>query len=159
MLAVFLKGLSFLFLGLFVLSVVVMFLTWRKSRAVKPKWIMFGQTAALVSLMAFSLLANDPLGGLWRNFWLVLGFAGGVAYGNMVRVTRSEAGIMMSYTLPYLITWSALLAITQFTTIVSGRVPVVMLGLSVISTGLNFGMNGMVVWKYRKLRKEQVKNG
>ncbi|MBI4971369.1 MAG: hypothetical protein HZC17_05980 [Candidatus Omnitrophica bacterium] len=150
---VILKIISYFFLTLFALGVVLMFLTWRKAKFVKPKWIMFGQIVALVSLMVFTALARNPLGQLWWNLLIILGLAGGIIYGKMVKVTQSLKGIMMNYTLPYLITWSALLVLTQFLTISSGRVPVMVLGLSVINTGLNLGMNGRVVWNYQKLKK------
>jgi len=60
---------------------------------------------------------------------------------------------MMNYTLPYVITWGGLLFITQFVTISTGRVPIIVLGLSVLNTGLNLAMNGQVVWNYNRMKK------
>ena len=57
MLAVLLKIVSYVFLGLFVLGVVLMLLTWRKEKFVKPKWILFGQVVALVALVVFTALS------------------------------------------------------------------------------------------------------
>ncbi len=69
MLAVFLKIISYLFLVLFVLGVVLMLLTWRKEKFVKPKWILFGQIVALVALIVFTALSHNPLG---KWIWLLI---------------------------------------------------------------------------------------
>lgn len=150
---IFLKVVSYFFLLLFALGVVLMLLTWRKAKFVKPKWILFGQVVALLALVIFTTLSRNPL-GTW--VWMLIfaaGLAGGYFYGRAVKVKRSEQGIVMNYTLPYVITWGALLFLTQFLTISTGRVPVVVLGLSVLNTGLNLAMNGQVVWNYAQVRK------
>ena len=59
----------------------------------------------------------------------------------------------MNYTLPYVVTWGVLLFLTQFLTISTGRVPIIVLGLSVLNTGLNLAMNGQVVWNYTQMKK------
>ncbi len=151
--AIFLKILSYFFLILFVLGVVLMLLTWRKAKFVKPKWILFGQIVAVIALVVFTVLSNNPLG---RWLWMIIfiaGLAGGYFYGRTVKVQKSERGIMMNYTLPYVVTWGALLFLTQFLTISTGRVPVIVLGLSVLNTGLNLAMNSRVVWSYNRLKR------
>ncbi|HQL00854.1 MAG TPA: hypothetical protein PK090_08775 [Smithellaceae bacterium] len=153
MLAVFLKILSYLFLALFVLGVVLMLLTWRKEKFVKPKWILFGQIIALAALIVFTALSHNPLG---KWIWLLIfaaGLAGGYFYGRAVKVKKSERGIMMTYTLPFVITWGLLLALTQFLTISTGRVPVIVLGLCVLNTGLNLAMNASVIHHYSRLKR------
>ena len=153
MLAVFLKIVSYLFLALFVLGVVLMLLTWRKEKFVKPKWILFGQIIALIALVVFTALSHNPLG---KWIWLLIfaaGLAGGYFYGRAVKVKKSERGIMMTYTLPFVITWGLLLAITQFLTISTGRVPVIVLGLCVLNTGLNLAMNASVINNYTRLKR------
>lgn len=151
--AIFMKTISYFFLFLFGLGVVLMLLTWRKEKFVKPKWILFGQIVALLSLIVFTKLAHNPLGSQGWNLIFLGGLVGGYFYGRTVKVKQSERGIMMNYTLPYVITWGALLFLTQFLTISTGRVPVIVLGLSVLNTGLNLAMNGQVVWSYTRVKK------
>jgi len=149
---VFLKVVSYFFLALFVLGVVLMLLTWRKEKFVKPKWILFGQIIALIALIVFTALSHNPLG---KWLWLIIfiaGLVGGYFYGRTVKVKKSEKGIMMNYTLPYIITWGVLLFLTQFLTISTGRVPIIVLSLSVLNTGLNLSMNGNVVWNYKRMK-------
>lgn len=150
---VFLKVVSYFFLFLFILSVALMFLTWRKAKFVKPKWVLFGQAVALVSLWVFTKLSHNPLGAWGWNLIFLGGLAGGYFYGRTVKVKSSEKGVMMNYTLPYLITWAALLFATQFLTISTGRVPIVVLGLSVLNTGVNLAMNGQVIWNYGRVKR------
>lgn len=150
---IFLKIVSYFFLSLFVLGVVLMLLTWRKAKFVKPKWILFGQIVAFVALVVFTTLSHNPLGKwVWMLIFLA-GLIGGYFYGRTVKVNKSERGIMMNYTLPYVITWGALLFLTQLLTISTGRVPIIVLGLSVLNTGLNLAMNGQVVWNYKRMLK------
>jgi hypothetical protein len=147
------KIVSCFFLILFVLGVVLMLLTWRKAKFVKPKWILFGQIVALLALIVFTMLSHNPLGNwIWILIFLA-GLAGGYFYGRTVKVKKSEQGIMMNYTLPYVIMWAALLFLTQFLTISTGRVPIIVLGLSVLNTGLNLAMNSQVVWNYTRMKK------
>lgn len=150
---VFMKIVSYFFLLLFVLGVVLMLLTWRKAKFVKPKWILFGQIVAFLSLVVFTKLSQNPLGNwVWMIIFLA-GLVGGYFYGRTVKVKKSESGIMMNYTLPYVITWGSLLFLTQFLTISTGRVPIIVLGLSVLNTGLNLAMNSQVVWNYARMKK------
>jgi hypothetical protein len=150
---IFLKVVSYFFLILFVLGVVLMLLTWRKAKFVKPKWILFGQIVSLLALVVFTKLSHNPLGNwVWMLVFLA-GLIGGYFYGRTVKVNKSESGIMMNYTLPYVITWGALLFLTQFLTISTGRVPIIVLGLSVLNTGLNLAMNSQVVWNYTRMKK------
>lgn len=147
------KIVSYFFLLLFVLGVVLMLLTWRKAKFVKPKWILFGQIVAFLSLVVFTKLSQNPLGNwVWMIIFLA-GLVGGYFYGRAVKVKKSESGIMMNYTLPYIITWGVLLFLTQFLTISTGRVPIIVLGLSVLNTGLNLAMNGQVVWNFTRMKK------
>ncbi len=150
---VFMKIVSYFFLLLFALGVVLMLLTWRKAKFVKPKWILFGQIVAFLALVVFTMLSRNPLGPWGWMLIFLAGLAGGYFYGRVVKVKKSERGIMMNYTLPYVITWGVLLFLTQFLTISTGRVPIIVLGLSVLNTGLNLAMNGQVVWNYTRMNR------
>jgi len=101
----------------------------------------------------FTALSHNPLG---KWIWLLIfavGIVGGYFYGRTVKVKKSEQGITMHYTLPYVVTWGALLFLTQFLTISTGRVPVIVLGLCVLNTGLNLAMNSSVIVNYNSLKK------
>lgn len=141
---------SLFFVALFVLGVVVQLRTWRKQRAVRPWMIVLGQAAAFVSMLLFSVLTARPPGPLAWVLLLGLGGAGGLVYGRFVRVARSGAGVQMSYTLPWVVTWSVLMVLTQLNAALFHRVPVVLYGFAIVNLGLNLGMNASVLRAYRR---------
>lgn len=140
---------SLAFIGLFVASVALQVLTFRKERAVKPWRIAVGQSAALVSMVIFSIITLRPPGPLWWLLLLSLGAGGGVVYGSFVKIRSTSAGVLMSYTLPWLITWGALMALTQLTAVFARSVPVFIYALAILNLGINIGMNGHVLVRYR----------
>jgi len=141
---------SLFFVALFVLGVVVQLRTWRKQRAVRPWMIVLGQAAAFLSMLLFSVLTARPPGPLAWVLLLGLGGAGGLVYGRFVRVTRSVAGVQMGYTLPWVVTWSVLMVLTQLNAALFHRVPVVLYGFAIVNLGLNLGMNASVLRAYRR---------
>ena len=137
------------FVALFIFGVAVQVLTYRKEKAVKPRRIVISQTAALLSMMFFSIVTFRPPGPIW---WLVLlsfGFGCGIAYGSFVKVRAGERGVTMSYTLPWLIVWGALMTLTQLTSIVFSMVPALIYGLAILNLGINIGMNARILIDYR----------
>ncbi|MDO8673581.1 MAG: hypothetical protein Q7O66_19405 [Dehalococcoidia bacterium] len=148
--AEFLKILSYVFMAVFLIGIVIMLLNWRRAKFVRPISILFGLALSFLSLWIFAVIAGHPVG---LAIWLALisvGLAGGIWYGGTIKVKHTARGVSMSYTLPYIIVWAALLLITQFLTIQSGRVPAVVFGLSILSLGINTGVNGRVLWSSRR---------
>lgn len=137
------------FIGLFVIGVLVQVLTYRKEKAVKPKRIVISQSAAFLSMMLFSLVTLRPPGPIWWVVLLSLGFGGGIAYGSFVRVRSGAHGVTMSYTLPWLLTWGALMTVTQLSSVMFRSVPVIIYGLAILNLGINIGMNARILLDYR----------
>lgn len=133
---------------LFVLAVVLMLLTWRKAKKVRPWAIVLGQAAALISVLVYWFLMRQPIPFLYSTLLVTLGLIGGCAYGAFVRVASVEGRKVMSYTLPYLCTWAALMVLTQWLTLATDRVPVVVFGLSLLNLGLNLGLNFTILVRY-----------
>lgn len=148
--------LSFLCWLLLLFSIYLMLRTWRQARPVKPWHIAIGQGLSLVALWLYTALTGFPLGGGSWLLLLAVGAAGGAVYGGFVKVQQSPQGIVMTYTIWYLLAWLGLLALTQLTTILFNQVPVLLLGLSVLSLGLNLGLNGRVLHRYQRLHGRGV---
>jgi hypothetical protein len=148
-LTILLKIVSSFFILLFVLGVALQLITWRKQRAVRPWTILLGQAAAFVSMVAFSVLTARPPGPVAWVLLLGTGLLAGLVYGGFVRVVRSRAGIMMGYTVPWILTWAVLMTLTQLFAVFARQVPTVLYGFAVINLGLNIGMNARVLRAYR----------
>lgn len=143
---------SVLFVVLFAVSVLVQLLTWRRQRRVRPIFIAVSQVAALASSVTFSALIHRPPAA---DAWIILlavGMLFGVVYGSSMVVDRGQRGVVMNYSLASILTWSALMMITQLTTIFSRSVPIVIYSLAIVNLGVNLGMNGNVLPRYRALR-------
>ncbi|MDO8847120.1 MAG: hypothetical protein Q7W51_01875 [Coriobacteriia bacterium] len=140
---------SVFFISLFAVGVLIQVLTYRKEKAVKPKRIMISQSAAFLSMVVFSIITLRPPGPIWWVVLLTLGFVGGIAYGSFVNVRTGAKGVTMSYTLPWLITWGALMTITQLSSVMFRSVPVFIYGLAILNLGINIGMNARILLGYR----------
>ncbi len=137
------------FIGLFVVGVVIQVLTYRKEKAVKPRRIVISQAAAFLSMVAFSMMTLRPPGPGWWVVLLSVGFGGGIVYGSFVKVRAGDRGATMSYTLPWLLTWGALMTITQLSSVVFRSVPVLIYSLAIFNLGVNIGMNARILLDYR----------
>ncbi|MEX2419937.1 MAG: hypothetical protein WD652_06105 [Acidimicrobiia bacterium] len=143
---------SLLGVAVFVFAVFLQLRTWRRQRRVRPGLIAVSQLAALASSVAFSTLTRRPPTAEW---WVVLLGAGvvlGVIYGGTMVIDRTERGVVMSYSIPAIVTWSALMVITQLATIFGRSVPIVIYSLAIANLGINLGMNGRVLWGYSTTR-------
>ena len=143
---------SLLGVGLFAFAVFIQLRTWRHQRRVRPGLIVVSQLAALASSVAFSALIHRPPSA---ESWVVLlgvGIFFGVMYGGLMVVDRTDRGVVMGYSLPAIVTWSALMVITQLATIFGRSVPVVIYSLAIVNLGVNLGMNGRVLTAYTTLR-------
>jgi len=126
--------------------------TWKQAQFVRPLSIILGQGVALLSLLVYVWLVSSP--GGWVLLLIILGGLGGAWLARSLKMDYSEQGIVMKYSMPYLISWVGLLFLTQVITTVTGRVPLVMLLLTALNTGWNLGLNTMVLNRYRSLVKE-----
>lgn len=140
---------TMMFIGLFVVGVLVQVLTYRKEKAVKPRRIVISQAAAFLSMAVFSLITLRPPGPGWWVVLLSLGFGGGIVYGSFVKVRQGAKGVTMSYTLPWLLTWGALMTVTQLSSVLFRTVPVIIYSLAIFNLGVNIGMNTRILLDYR----------
>ncbi|MDD3853183.1 MAG: hypothetical protein PHD40_05950, partial [Syntrophomonadaceae bacterium] len=129
--------------------------TWKQMQFVRPRSIILGQGVALLSLLVYVWLIGSPAG--WVFLLIILGGLGGAWLARSLKMDYSEQGVVMSYSLPYLISWVGLLLfLTQSITTLTGRVPMVMLLLTALNTGWNLGLNAMVLNRYHYLQKASL---
>lgn len=146
------KFLAFICTLLLLFSLWLFLKTWKQTQFVRPRSIILGQGVALLSLLVYVWLIGSP--GGWVFLLIILGGLGGAWLARSLKMDYSEQGIVMKYSLPYLISWVGLLFLTQVITTFTGRVPLLMLLITALNTGWNLGLNAMVLKRYRSLVKE-----
>jgi len=146
------KFLAFICTLLLLFSLWLFLRTWKQAQFVRPRSIILGQGVALLSLLVYVWLIGSP--GGWVFLLIILGGLGGAWLARSLKMDYSEEGIVMSYSLPYLISWVGLLFLTQIITTFTGRVPLLMLLITALNTGWNLGLNAIVLKRYRSLVKE-----
>lgn len=139
-------------IGLMLAGVALQVLTFRKRRPVRPLVILLGQASSIAAMAVYSTITLRPPGPFEWLVLLGIGFGLGLLYGRLVKVESSPAGVVMSFTIPWLIAWGSIMALTQFTSIVFGRVPVLLYCLGILNAGMNAGMNAKVVSAAKSLR-------
>jgi hypothetical protein len=139
-------------IGILAASIALQIRTYSRRRPVRPIVIALGQAAAFASMVLFSVSLGRPPGVVEWVLILAVGVACGAAYGGLVRVEQTPAGIVMAYTLPWLVVWGALLLVTQGAAAITGRLPWVVYSLAIFTMTLNLGMNGRVIARHRALR-------
>lgn len=145
------KFLTILCTLLLLLSLWLFLRTWKQTQFVRPRSIILGQVVALLSLLIYVCLLGSP--GGWVLAFMILGGLGGAWLARSLKMDYSDEGIVMSYSVPYLISWIVLLFLTQVITTITGRVPLIMLLLTALNTGWNLGLNIMVLKRYHSLIK------
>jgi hypothetical protein len=146
------KFLAFICTLLLLFSLWLFLRTWKQAQFVRPRSIILGQGVALLSLLVYVWLIGSP--GGWVFLLIILGGLGGAWLARSLKMDYSEEGIVMSYSLPYLISWVGLLFLTQVITTFTGRVPLLMLLITALNTGWNLGLNAMILKRYLRLVKE-----
>ena len=146
------KFLAFICTLLLLFSLWLFLRTWKQAQFVRPWSIILGQGVALLSLLVYVWLIGSP--GGWVFLLIILGGLGGAWLARSIKMDYSEQGIVMKYSLPYLISWVGLLFLTQAITTFTGRVPLLMLLITALNTGWNLGLNAMVLKRYRILVRE-----
>ena len=146
------KFLAFICTLLLLFSLWLFLRTWKQAQFVRPRSIILGQGVALLSLLVYVWLIGSP--GGWVFLLIILGGLGGAWLARSLKMDYSEEGIVMNYSLPYIISWVGLLFLTQVITTFTGRVPLLMLLITALNTGWNLGLNAIVLKRYRSLVKE-----
>ncbi len=139
-------------IGILAASIAIQIRTYSRRRPVRPIVIALGQAVAFGSMVLFSVSLGRPPGVVEWVLILSVGVACGIVYAGLIRVEQTPAGIVMAYTLPWLVVWGALLLLTQGAAAITGRLPWVVYSLAIFTMTLNLGMNGRVIARYRALR-------
>ena len=129
--------------AVFVVSVVVMLLTFRRARRLTTSTLVVPALLSLAILALYGLLLRAMPSAGWVVTSLVAGTAVGAVWARTHAVFRArDGGIRSRGSLWYLAVWAVVLTLNQLVVLVAGRSSPALMGLLVFSTGVAIG-NGL----------------
>ncbi len=150
----FFRVVSLLGIALTIGSILVMLLTYRKSREIKPMAMYVSVGMSVTCLLVYSLFLKAGFGALIWLAGLLVGAGIGVGWSRVTPLFREGAAIKRAGNIWYLAVWGALFALNQCLTLVTGRSPAVSMILLIFGTGLVIGNSGAYVVGYYKMKAE-----
>jgi hypothetical protein len=147
-----LKIVSIVMMILFIASVALLILTFRKPKKVSVLSLIITVAISLLTLVIFSaLIKYDPPFWLWL-LMAVIGIAIGYFWARTTKVFIKGNQVMNRNSIWYLVVWGGIFALNQLITIVTNRPPDIAMALLIISTATVWGTNGNIMRRYFQIR-------
>ena len=138
-LATFLRLVSFAGVGLMLLGVSVMILTFKKAREVAPAAMLASLAAALTGTFVSLAFAQTVPHRTLVLFALIVGGVLGAVWSRTTLLFVDGKSIRMRGTIWYLAVWALTLALNQGVAIVTGRTPLATALLALFGAGIAIG--------------------
>jgi len=142
------KAISVIFLIVFVVSVALLVLTFRKPKKVSILSLLLVIVISIITLAVFSFLINYQPSFLLLALMVLAGLVIGVVWSQATHVYVENGKVMSRNSVWYLLVWGGIFALTQLVSVMTNRPPSVIMALLVMSTGSVIGMNGMIMKRY-----------
>jgi hypothetical protein len=154
MMPLIMKTISTMLLLVFVLSVTLLILTFRKPKKISVFSLVLAILMSLITLTVFSLLIRYH-----PSIWLLIamgsaGLSTGIVWSQTTRIYVENGKVMSRNSVWYLVVWGAIFALTQLISIVTNKPPPVIMALLIMSTASVIGMNGRIIRRYFVARAE-----
>lgn len=146
------KFFSMLMLLVFVLSVLMLVLTFRKPKKVNLRSLGIALAMSLLSMAVFSAIIGYQASA-W--IWLLMALIGGVIGWFWARTTQvylENNAVMSRNSIWYLVVWGGVFALNQLITITTSRPPNIAMPMLILSTFIVWGTNGNIIKRYFNLR-------
>ena len=159
MMPLIMKAISIIFFLVFILSVALMVLTFRKPRKISVLSLILAVLVSLATLVIFSFLVHyEP------SMWLLsatalAGFFIGLVWSQTTRVYVENGTVMSRNSIWYLVVWGGVFALTQLISIITNRPPPIIMALLMMSTATIIGMNGSIIKKYFSMKASIAQPG
>ena len=132
-------------------SALVMFLTVRKAKTVKPLALAITASVGFLTAVVISTLTPVTPGFLAAFFSFFLGFIVGGGWGLTSEVFREAGEVRSRGNAWYLLVWVATILLNQGIALLTGRPPAVGFLLVWFGAGLVAGQSAVTYFRYRKL--------
>jgi hypothetical protein len=152
MMPLLMKALSVIFLVIFVLSVALLVLTFRRPKKVSIGSIILVVAISLVTLVVYSALINYHPSLTLLVLMGVAGLVVGGLWSQATQVYLQDGKVMSRNSIWYLVVWGGIFALTQLISVATSRPPMVIMALLIMSTASVIGMNTMIMKRYFAVR-------
>gem|GEM_PF-7119242 len=139
-----LKLISVAFIGLFVISVALTAITFKKARALKPSSLMLTAAISLATMAVYLALLGAAANLLVGAGAFALGAVAGLAWGGATMVRREQGRVVSQGTTLSLLLWAATLVVSQAANLVAGGAPAPPIYLLALSTALTVTYNAVL---------------
>jgi hypothetical protein len=137
---------------LFIASVALLILTFRKPRKVSVLSLIITIAVSLITLVIFSsLIKYEPPPWLWLLMFAI-GTAVGWFWARTTKVFVQGNQVMSRNSIWYLVVWGAIFALNQLIIIVTKRPPDIAMAMLIISSATIWGINGNVMRRYFQIK-------
>jgi hypothetical protein len=147
-----LKIVSLVFLLFFLLSVLIMVVTFRRPRKVSVPSQFLSVAISLVTLTVFASLAGFSASGLTWTIMIFIGVPVGYFWARTTQVFDQNGSVMSRNSGMYLMVWGAIFALNQLITIITNRPPEIAMALLIVSTASVWGTAGSILKRYYGIR-------
>jgi len=149
---IFAKLISIVMMIVFILSILMLVLTFRKPKKISLPSLAITLGISLLSMVVFSaIIGYSPSFGVWLLMALMGGTIG-YFWAKTTNVYIESGQVKSQNSIWYIVVWGAVFALTQLITIVTNRPPPIAMAMLVMSTFIIWGTNGNIIRRYFRLQ-------
>jgi hypothetical protein len=152
----FLKVVSFGGTALFIFSIVIMLLTFRKAKKITPSSLAISAVMSLLSLFVYSFLLGARFPAWVGATSLTSGALIGAGWALTTPVHVKNGVVEREGTLWYLLVWGLIFAFNQLATTITGRPPQVAMMLLLLGTGVSVGNGGSLIAMFYRVTAQKT---
>ncbi len=150
----FFKMVSLLGIALTIGSIIVVLLTFRKSREIRPKALAVSIAMSGASLLVYALFLKASLSVVIWLLGFTIGLGVGVGWSLVTPLFREGVAVKRAGNIWYLAVWGAIFVMNQSLIIITGRTQTVSMLLLIFGTGLVVGSSGSYIARYFQMKAD-----
>ncbi|MCX6993992.1 MAG: zinc ribbon domain-containing protein [Kiritimatiellaeota bacterium] len=137
---------------LFMLSIAMMFLTFRKAKKIAPAPLVISIIMSLLTLWVYALFLGIHFSGTVKFMGLLSGILVGIGWALTTPVRSNNGIVEREGNVWYLVVWGLVFAINQLAAAITGRPPHIAMVLLLLGTGIVLGTSGTFIARYYSMK-------
>jgi hypothetical protein len=141
---------------LFVLSILIMLLTFRKAKKISPVSLVISMLVSVISLGIYSLFIPVHLAAAVKVWALASGILIGTGWALSTPLNLKDGLIKREGNVWYLAVWGLIFVVNQLTIAVTGRPPQIAMALLLSGTGIVLGNSASFIAMFYRLKSQSA---